>query len=133
MNVEAEDFWRRAREALRVARNDLAVSADACAVWAYYAAFYAVSAVFALDRRTFNRHSAVEAAVHRDLIKEEGWSEDVGATYNRLNELRHIGHYGGMTHVTPEEAEQAIEMAEMIVRAVADAHPQEFAFEQDDA
>ena len=127
MNVEAHDFWLRAKEALRLARHDIRVSADGAASWAYYAAFYAVSALFAFKGQTFSKHPAVEAAVHRDLVKDEGWSAHLGRAYSRLNELRDVGHYGGTKHVTPVEAEHAIEMADEILRAVADAHPQDFA------
>jgi hypothetical protein len=65
----AADLWRRANEALRTAEADLAVSHDAAASRAYYAAFYAVSALFAWEGREFAKHSAVHAAVHRDLVK----------------------------------------------------------------
>lgn len=49
MNLDkyAADLWRRAEEALRTAEADLAVNFDAAASRAYYAAFYAVSALFA--------------------------------------------------------------------------------------
>ena len=47
MNAAARDYWQRALEALDVAKHDLNISADAAASRAYYAAFYAVSALFA--------------------------------------------------------------------------------------
>ncbi len=54
----AADLWQRSEEALRTAETDLAVSFDAAASRAYYAAFYAVSALFALEGREFVKHSA---------------------------------------------------------------------------
>ena len=65
----AEALWDRAKVALKVSRHCLSVSPDAAASRAYYAAFYAVSALLALGGRTFKKHSALEAAVHRDLVK----------------------------------------------------------------
>ena len=53
----AENLWSRAQEALRASRHVLPVSCDAAASRAYYAAFYAVSALFALRGRTFKKHS----------------------------------------------------------------------------
>ena len=47
MNKYAADLWARSKEALKTAEADLSVSADAAASRAYYAAFYAVSALFA--------------------------------------------------------------------------------------
>ena len=54
MDALAESLWNRAKDALRVARHDLAVSPDAVASRAYYAAFYAVSAWFALARENIS-------------------------------------------------------------------------------
>ncbi len=68
-NELALAFWDRAEKAQIVARHDLQISPDAAASRAYYAAFYAVSALFALEGRTFRKHSALEAAVHHDLVK----------------------------------------------------------------
>jgi len=59
-------LWDKAQEALHAARHDLAVSAEAATSRAYYSAFYAVSAHFALQGRTFKKHSTLEVAVHRD-------------------------------------------------------------------
>lgn len=53
MNEYAADLWERAKEALRTAQADLSVSYDAAASRAYYAAFYAASVLFALERRDF--------------------------------------------------------------------------------
>ncbi len=126
MNRVAADFWERSLDSLRVAKRVVSISPDSAAPSAYYGAFYAVSAHFALDGRTFRKHSAVQAAVHRDLVKGEGWPAHLGRAYSRLNELRDVGHYGGTKHVTPEEAGRAIEMAREILQAVADLHPEVF-------
>jgi uncharacterized protein (UPF0332 family) len=61
-------LWERARRALATARRDLPADPDAAASRAYYAAFYAVSALFAAEGKSFRKHSAVETAVHRDLV-----------------------------------------------------------------
>lgn len=122
----ADDLWARAQDAFRLAQHDLPVSADGAASWAYYAAFYAVSAYFALAGRTFRKHSAVEAAFHRDLVQGEAWPEELGHGFSDLVEMRDVGHYGGSRHVTPEEAKGAIEISRRILKAVSDAHPAEF-------
>lgn len=122
----AADLWQRAKDALRLARHDLPVSADAAASWSYYAAFYAVSAFFALDGRSFHKHTALQAAVHRDLVRQGLWGPELGEAYDRLVQSRNVGHYGGARHVTPVEAARAIQMAADILRAVAKLRPQEF-------
>ena len=108
MNVEARDLWDRATLALRLAKHDLPMSADGAASWAYY------------------KHSQIEAAVHRNLVKGERWPSRLGSAYSQLNDLRDVGHYGGSKHITPAEAENGIGMAEEILYAVAEAHPDAF-------
>jgi uncharacterized protein (UPF0332 family) len=123
MSPVAADLWQRAKDAFRLATNDLSLSADGAAAWAYYAAFYAVSAHFALAGRTFRKHSAVQGVVHRDLVASGIWSKDLGEGYDELLALRNTGHYGGPKHVPPDEARRAIRIAADILRAVADLHP----------
>ena len=67
MNREAADLWERAGRALKTAEHWSQEDPDASVSRSYYAAFYAVSALFVVEGRTFAKHAAVEAAVHRDL------------------------------------------------------------------
>jgi len=119
-------LWNRAQEALRAARHVLPVSADAAASRAYYAAFYAVSAHFALEGKKFTRHAAVEAAVHRDLVRTGLWPVELGQLFSDLAVARKAGDYGEDTHVSNEEAQRCIRSANEILRAVAKLRPQEF-------
>ena len=126
MRYAADDIWRRANEALCVAKHDLSVSSDAAASRAYYAAFYAVSAYFALHDKVFSRHSAIEAAVHRDLVRTGLWSTELGRGFSRLAQLRARGDYGGGRHVSDADAREAIQIATGIIEAVAQADPEAF-------
>lgn len=127
MKELAQTLWDRAIDALRAAAQLSGTSPDSAASRAYYAAFFAVSALFALDRRTFRTHSSVEAAVHRDLVKAGLWGKDLGARYSALVETRSVGDYGGLERVSPAEAAQAVEDASAIVCAIAQARPDVFA------
>jgi len=126
MNKVAERFWERAKEAALAAKHVLPVSANAAASRAYYSAFYAVSALFALEGKTFKKHSAIERAVHRDLVRPGLWPKKLGGDYSVLVELRDTSDYGVLKSVSPDEAASAIQLSENILRAVAEAHPQEF-------
>ena len=68
MKAYAFDLLGRAEDAIKVSENNLSISSDSAASRAYYAAFYAVYALFALRDVVFRKHSAVESAVHRDLV-----------------------------------------------------------------
>jgi hypothetical protein len=109
------DWLARADRALASARLLQASDPDACASRAYYAAFYAVSAVFASEGRSFRKHSALEAAVHRDLVRSGQWSPELGKAFSALASRRITGDYGGHLHVSADEAALALEHAETIV------------------
>ena len=126
MSEEAIGFWNRALKTLQSAKVLLPLDPDSFASRAYYAAFYAVSALFALQGRTFSKHSALESAVHRDLVRPGHWPKELGADYSYLLRLRAKGDYGGLEHVSESEAIEANQMAERILRAVCEAHPDVF-------
>lgn len=106
MSPEVGDWLLRATRALRTAEAHVDDDPDAAASRAYYAAFYAVSALFASQLRTFRKHSEVEAAVHRDLVKPGKWPTEVGSDFSWLASLRYTGDYGGEAHVSSEDARQ---------------------------
>ena len=125
MNEYAVELWQRAQRALLTARDVLTpADPDAAASRAYYAAFYAVSALFAMEDRDFAKHSGVEAAVHRDLVKAGRWPVELGADYHWLREIRATGDYGGLEHVDAQVAVQAAEKAQRILDAVHHAYPE---------
>ena len=124
MSEYAESLWKRAQEALRTAKHDVSLSYNAAASRAYYAAFYAVSALFESEGQSFSKHTAVRAAVHRDLVNTGRWDVARGEDYSMLMAARQIADYGGMRTTTREEAEIAIAAAERILKAVGEEHPE---------
>jgi uncharacterized protein (UPF0332 family) len=119
----AKDLWGRACNALKSAEALLSISPDDAASRAYYAAFHAVSAGFAVQEQTFTRHTALRAAVHRDWVKTGLWSAELGEDVDALWEFRDIGDYGGGQHVTSADATAAVEAPGRIVAAMRSAHP----------
>ena len=124
MRVEALASWQRARGSLRAAKALVDVDADSAVSRAYYAAFHAASAVFLQRGMSFRKHSALEAAIHRDLVKAGHWSAELGAAFKSLVDLRRTGDYGGPAPLTSADARKAVEFAEQILGAVAAAQPE---------
>ena len=91
MNQEALDLWTRACRSHQTSSLLSRVDPDGAASRAYYAAFYAVSALFALQGKTFTRHAALEAAVHRDLVKTGIWPDDLGSPSPGLSACARLG------------------------------------------
>lgn len=118
MNVETQDLWNRAVRALDTASEWAEKDPDAAASRAYYAAFHAVSALFAAEGRSFSKHSGLESAVHKDLVRTDRWSAELGAAYSELSVLRKTGDYGGPTHVQTDEAVEAVAKARGVLDAV---------------
>jgi uncharacterized protein (UPF0332 family) len=99
---------------------------DGSASRSYYAAFYAVSDLFALEGKTFKKHSAVQAAVHRDLVKTGLWPKELGEAYSSLRETREVADYGGNFHVVEDLAETNLQIARSILEAAHRANNEIF-------
>ena len=129
MNARAADLWERGKKALAVAKAVSTLDPDSAASRAYYAAFYAVSARFVLEGKEFRKHSAVETAVHRDLVKAGIWPTELGQGYSQLSETRSIGDYGELEHVSEADSARAIQIAGEILIAIARECPQDFSLD----
>lgn len=111
-------FVERRRDAMRTARHDKECSAVATVNRSYYAAFYAASAVFASDGKTFTKHTGVRAALHRDLVKTSRLPESIGNSYDELFEARGDGDYNVEMRLTTADAVLALERAEAVASAM---------------
>ena len=119
-------LWDRAVVTLEGAKANLPRYPDIAANRAYYAAFYAVSALFASDNKFFKKHYGLRSAVHKELVHTGCWPKELGDDFDRLLELREVADYGVVQHATPEKALTALERAERILRAVHEARPDIF-------
>ena len=72
------------------------------------------------------KHSALEAAVHRDLVKAGKWSGDLGRDFSFCVDLRGVGDYGTEVRVDATQAADAIASARRILVAVRDLLPVNF-------
>lgn len=122
MDMPADEiaaYMDRAERSIQAARQLVSGGYyDFAASRAYYAAFYAAMALLLREGLEFSKHSAVIASVHQRFVKTGRLDVEQGKALNWLFELRSVGDYGGPAHVSPQEAEQAIEAAEKFVNAV---------------
>jgi len=84
---------------------------DFAASRAYYAVFYAASALLLNEGLEFRKHSGVIAAIHQRFIKTGRLEKEYGKNLNWLFELRSIGDYGVTVHVPKSDVEKAINAA----------------------
>lgn len=109
----------RAEQSVQAAK-ELAASGfyDFAASRAYYAAFYAATAALLNEGLEFSKHSGVIASVHQRLVKTGRLDTDHGKELNWLFELRNVGDYGVIVHVSQQDAERAVRIAENFLRAI---------------
>lgn len=85
---------------------------DIAASRAYYAAFYAASALLLKEDIDTSKHSGVIASIHRLFVKEGKLDREQGRNLQWLFDLRGVGDYGVSEHVASGEAYKAVKVAE---------------------
>jgi len=102
------------------AATELATSGfyDFAASRAYYAAFYAATAVLLDEGLEFSKHSGVIASIHQRLVKTGKLDKQQGKDLNWLFELRNVGDYGVTIHVSQQDAERSVQVAENFLRVI---------------
>lgn len=110
---------QRAEQSLRAAQ-ELASRGyyDFAASRAYYAVFYAATALLLPEGLELSKHSGVIASIHQRFVKTGKLNTEHGKTLNWLFELRGVGDYGVTEHVSRQETEQAIQAATGFVDAI---------------
>ena len=109
----------RADTNLQVARDLLDKEYyDVSASRAYYAAFYAASALLLNEGMDTSKHSGVIALIHQHFVKNGRLNKEQGRNLNWLFELRSVGDYGVSLHVVKQDAQRAVNIAEDFFEAV---------------
>jgi len=87
-------YLQKARRALESMHRELdAGDPDQAVSRAYYACFYAASAVFVNEGRKFVKHTGLRSAVHLHLVKPGRLSTEMGRFYEELFAARSKAEY----------------------------------------
>jgi uncharacterized protein (UPF0332 family) len=106
----ARFWWEKAQESQKAARRDLAAGAYALAInRAYYALFYAVSALLLEEGHRFKKHGGVRAAFNQHLIKPGRLSRMHGDLYNELFDKRLEADYIELTRFDASYVQEKLE------------------------
>lgn len=84
----------------------------------YYAAFYAVKAVLALEEVDFKRHKDAVAYFNKTYVATEIFSKEIGKKLGRLKQERESSDYDDFYMASVSDAVEQFETAKMIVAAV---------------
>ncbi len=85
---------------------------------AYYAVFYAATAVLVDLGLSFRKHAGVRAAVHRELVKKNVVPVEMGMLYDRLFEDRQHGDYLVLTEFEPDDIKEKVERTAAFLQTV---------------
>ena len=108
----AENSLQAAKELLEKEYYDISASR------AYYAVFYASSALLLSANIDPSKHSGVIAAIHREFVKTGKLDKEQGKNLNWLFELRSVGDYGVIVHVSGDESTRAVKTAEKYIQTI---------------
>ena len=86
----------------------------------YYAAFYAIKAVLALEGKEFKRHKDAVGYFNQMSVATGKFSRECGKRLGRLKRKREVSDYDDFYVASNEEAIEQYESAEMIVKQVQD-------------
>lgn len=84
----------------------------------YYAAFYAVKAVLALEEKDFKRHKDAVAYFNQNYVATEIFQREIGKRLGRLKRKRESSDYDDFYVASCDEALEQFEAAELIVKNV---------------
>lgn len=96
------------------------ISARSVVNRAYYSMFYGVLALFLSHDITHktSKHSGVISFFDQMFVKASKLSREYSKVRHRIFEVRQESDYREMTQITPEEAEEYIQMAEFFLQGL---------------
>ena len=84
----------------------------------YYAAFYAVKSVLAMEEKDFKRHKDVMAYFNQKYVASGIFPKDLGRKLARLQQKREKSDYDDFYIASREEAEEQISYTQEVVAKV---------------
>lgn len=85
---------------------------------AYYAIYHAISAVHALDKKSYKRHKDTLANFNKNYVKTEIFPKTFGRKIAVAEEIRHASDYDDFCIATKEQAEEQITTAKELINLI---------------
>lgn len=89
-----------------------------CVNRSYYAAFYAIKAVLAVEGIDFKRHKDVVAYFNKTYVANEKFPRELGKRLGRIKMMREESDYSDFFTVSREDAEAQTKTAEDTIQLV---------------
>jgi uncharacterized protein (UPF0332 family) len=112
-----DSLLQKASQALDSAQSEFQASRlDFAVNRAYYACFYAASAVMLQQGKQFVKHTGLRGAIHKDLIKPGLLAPQWGKVFDRAFENRQAADYLVLATFEREQVKQLIQNASDFVQ-----------------
>lgn len=85
---------------------------------AYYAIYHAISAINALDGKSYKRHKDTLANFNKDYVRTEIFPKDIGRKIAQAEEIRHASDYDDFYIATKEKTEEQIMTAKELIEQI---------------
>ncbi|MCM1201702.1 MAG: HEPN domain-containing protein [Bacteroides fragilis] len=85
---------------------------------AYYAIFHAISAIHALDGKSYKRHKDTISNFNKDYAKTEIFPREMGKKISQAEEIQHESDYDDFYIATKEKSQEQIETAEELIKII---------------
>lgn len=85
---------------------------------AYYAIYHSISAVHALDGKSYKRHKDTLANFNKDYVRTGVFPKTFGRRIARAEEIRHASDYDDFYIATKEKSEEQIITAKELIEQV---------------
>lgn len=109
----------QARESLRASQIMLENNMIKDAInRSYYAVFYAMKAVLAIEEKDFKRHKDVVAYFNKMYVSTDKFSRELGRMIAKLQQLREKSDYDDFFIASKEKAEQQVVSAQKVITEV---------------
>lgn len=119
VEVVIEQLLHKSAQALESAQSELqAERLDFAVNRAYYACFYAASAVMLQKGKQFVKHAGLRGAIHKDLIKAGKLAPQWGKVFDRAFENRQAADYLILFTFEAEQVKQLIQDAVAFVQVM---------------
>lgn len=85
---------------------------------AYYAIYHAISAIHALDGKSYKRHKDTLANFNKDYVKTQIFPQNFGRRIAQAEEIRHSSDYDDFYLATKEKAEEQVLAAKELIEHI---------------
>lgn len=86
---------------------------------AYYAIYHAISAVFAIEGKSFKKHRDAIANFNKEYIKTGTFEKSIGRRINNAFEIRQASDYNDFYIAKISDVEEQIKLAEEMIEIIS--------------